>query len=166
MVICSCTPWPLYICTQGPNKFANKTLTNLHTGSPSQLVQDPILMTECPVGTQCAVEEDCALVVGEEASELIVGTHFHSSPNILSADWGQDICSKFSVSWIQLKYLLRIVAQQYSAQNCHSAVYEPFSLSRVWILPRQCLEYAAQLLVLIWRFCHLFFFFSFTHLWS
>merc|ERR1719500_1801232 len=40
-------------------------------GAPSQLVQEPILMTECPVGTQCAVEEDCALVVGEEASELI-----------------------------------------------------------------------------------------------
>merc|ERR1719219_2775744 len=40
-------------------------------GSPSRLVQDPILMTECPVGTQCAVEEDCALVVGEEATELI-----------------------------------------------------------------------------------------------
>ena len=95
-----------------------------YTGSPSRLVQDPILMTECPVGTQCAVEEDCALVVGEEASELIVGTHFHSSPNFLSDDWGQNICSDFS--W-------RICSE--------------FSLGRVWtIFTQPCMNPATAML--------------------
>ena len=48
-----------------------------HTGLPARLVEEPILMTECPVGTKCAVQDDCAGLVGEEASELIVGCIFY-----------------------------------------------------------------------------------------
>ena len=48
-----------------------------HTGLPARLVEEPILMTECPLGTKCAVQDDCASVVGEEASELIVGCIFY-----------------------------------------------------------------------------------------
>ena len=48
-----------------------------HTGLPARLVEEPILMTECPLGTKCAVQDDCAGVVGEEASELIVGCFFY-----------------------------------------------------------------------------------------
>ena len=48
-----------------------------HTGLPARLVEEPILMTECPLGTKCAVQDDCAGLVGEEASELIVGRIFY-----------------------------------------------------------------------------------------
>ena len=48
-----------------------------HTGLPARLVEEPILMTECPLGTKCAVQDDCAGLVGEEASELIVGCIFY-----------------------------------------------------------------------------------------
>ena len=48
-----------------------------HTGLPARLVEEPILMTECPLATKCAVQDDCAGLVGEEASELIVGCIFY-----------------------------------------------------------------------------------------
>ena len=71
-------PWHLSVYLHATQTPQNLALMYLHcTGSPSRLVQDPILMTECPVGTKCAVQDDCAGVVGEEASELIVGCIFY-----------------------------------------------------------------------------------------
>ena len=103
------------ICKYPKPAPQNLALMCLHcTGStPSRLVQDPILMTECPVGSECAVEEDCALVVGEGASELIVGTNSHYLLNIFSP----------------LKYLLGIFTQ--------SRVWTIFTESLVWIIAIQ-----------------------------